>query len=267
MGNSQKQKYNNIYKMKEFAFNLPDYKITNNKQVKDKRILVLGVGTGRDVRYLVKNNDVYGIDFSSQALKIAKSFGIKVRRSNLDQPLEFKSKAFDIIVAKDILEHLESPLFLAKEIRRVLKDDGYAVINVPNHFFLPFRIRILFGGNMIWRSLGHDHTKLFNEWNYMHKVFFTWGGFKSFIKLSGFKISKTFWDFGTLAHYNQPEMVFKYLQQKLGKDGKLLLFFGKLSWSVFNFFFPKKLRLLLVSLRPGLLCSSFYVWVKPEIRK
>ena len=260
--NGQQEVYGKLYKTGEFEFDLPDYKITNNKKIIGKKILVLGVGSGRDVRFLCKENQVWGVDFSAEALKVAKRFGIKTDVADLSKNLKFRKDFFDIVIAKDVFEHLDYPMNLLTEIRRVLKRGGYSVLNVPNQFYWTFRLKILFGGNLVWKTLGHDHTKLFDEWDYMHVRFFTWNGFKNFIKMGGFKISKTFWDFGTLSHYSQPEFVISYLKQK-GLNNiyiDLLKFF----WSVFNFIFPRKLRSSIVSLSPSLFCTSFYVWCRKK---
>lgn len=46
--------------------------------------------------------------------------------------LPFKNKFFDKIVMCNVLEHLDTPMFALKEIRRVLKDTGKLIIVVPN---------------------------------------------------------------------------------------------------------------------------------------
>jgi SAM-dependent methyltransferase len=48
--------------------------------------------------------------------------------------LPFVDKGFTTVVATEILEHLEHPEIAIKEIRRVLKKPGRAVITVPNRY-------------------------------------------------------------------------------------------------------------------------------------
>ncbi len=265
---TQEKGYDNLYKQDVYLTpDIPDYKITQGRKVKNKKILVLGAGTARDIKYLLGDNDIWAVDNSGQAVKYLKSIGIKAYKLDLDQPLKTIKTTFDIIIAKDILEHLNNPVVLVSEMHRLISVSGYAVINVPNHFYLPMRMRMLFGKNIIWKSLSHDHTKLFEEWNYMHKIFFTWNGFKKLLKTNHLKIYKTFFDFGTLNHYSQPEMVFPYLLANNNNNKNMppieALKFG---WKIFNGIFPLKIRSYIVSLSPSLLCASFYVWVKP-IRK
>jgi len=245
---------------------IPDYKITNYKNIKNKKILVVGLGMGRDVAYLAKQNEVHGIDVSKEGLSIAREKGINVRIANVDgKKLPYPSNFFDIVICKDIFEHILNPLFLLLETRRVIKKNGYLVLNIPNHFFWWYRLRFLFGGNLLWNVIGQDHSKIYNEWDYMHIRFFTWKGLKKLIKEGDFKIKKTFWDFGTLAYYNNPEFAIPILVQKKNKS-----FFEKLIvkllpgiWRIFNIIFPPVLRAKIVSLDPGFFCASFYLWCTP----
>ncbi len=260
---SQIDKYDEVYKKSEYTeLEVPDYKITNGINVSGKNIFVVGAGTARDVKFLIPKNKVVAADYSISAVKHLKSLGIDAFQADLNNPIaKIKNKSMDIVVAKDILEHLEKPSVLMSEIARILKPKGYAVLDVPNHFFLPMRMRILFGNNLIWKTIDHNHTNDFKEWDYMHKIFFTWKGFQEFIKEHGLVVSKNFWDFGTLNHYSQPEMVMYHLKNK---NNKLVANIASVIWSVFNFVLPRSLRSFIVSLSPSLFCASFYVWVRPK---
>lgn len=50
--------------------------------------------------------------------------------------LKFKDETFDAVFALEVLEHVETPLEILKDIRRVLKRDGYAVFLVPTDSLL-----------------------------------------------------------------------------------------------------------------------------------
>jgi SAM-dependent methyltransferase len=45
--------------------------------------------------------------------------------------IPFKDKSFDSVLLDNVLEHIEKPSLLFKEIRRVLKPDGILLIGVP----------------------------------------------------------------------------------------------------------------------------------------
>ncbi len=244
---------------------LPDWKITDYKLVRDKKILSVGCGIGLDVWHLTRKNDVYGLDISEKAVDVARRHGIKAKVGDCQKKFPFKDKLFDIVVLKDILEHLVDPLWTLKEARRVLRDDGYIVVDLPNHFFLWFRLRVLFGKNLIWKGLVHDCTKIFDEWDYMHIRFFTYKGAIRFLKVAGFKPVNFFWDFGTLGHCQDPEMYYPVLRIKKKKSFQAKLFLALYPfYKIFDFFFPRKLRAFIVGLKPGLLCAEFYFWAEKD---
>jgi 2-polyprenyl-3-methyl-5-hydroxy-6-metoxy-1,4-benzoquinol methylase len=137
---------------------------------------------------LAKNNKIYAIDGSDYGVEEAKKHGIEAAVGDVSLSLHFQDKKFDIIILKDILEHIYNPIELLFEAKRVLKDSGYIILSLPNHFYFLFRLRILFGGNLIWKDLLHDHTKEFDEWNYQHVRFFTYKGLKKMLSTAGCSI-------------------------------------------------------------------------------
>ena len=53
-------------------------------------------------------------------------------RHNLNEKLPFKSSTFDAVIGLEVLEHLYNPYETMKEIKRVLKPNGQAIISMPN---------------------------------------------------------------------------------------------------------------------------------------
>lgn len=254
--------YNNWYNPHVYdERGLPDLKISDGKILTKKIILSIGGGMGTDVWYLTKENEVHLIDSSTAAVSIAKDHGIKSKKGDVCNRLPYLDESFDIIILKDILEHVIDPLTLLFEAKRILKKNGYVIVSVPNHFYLWFRLRILFGKNLLWKTFQHDHTKNQEEWNYMHVRFFTWTGFQRLISTTNFKIEKEFWDLGELAHYSDPEMFYQVLKDKANKSPQALLFLNIFYplYRFINFIFPKSFRSKIVSLNPGLLCAGFYL--------
>jgi len=266
----QKHYYERTYQEVTHEYGIPDRKISDGQILGGKRILSLGCGAGNDVWYLSDKNLVVGLDYAISGLEAGQRHRLQgvVGDLNLYPSLPFADGSFDIVICKDILEHILEPLIVLREVRRILKDDGYTVISVPNHFYLPFRLRILFGKGLIWRSIASDHSREYDEWNYMHIRFFTYKGFQRFLRIAGFRPEKWFWDFGTLAHYSNPDMwlepqLWKRAHgQPLSQRGKLGIYVIRPLWKVFNFLLPYPLRSAIVSLIPGLLCAGFYVKVR-----
>lgn len=268
----QQEHYEAAYGLADSEYGIPDRKIAAGHKLEGKRILVLGCGAGVDVWYLTQHNEVYGMDYASSGLEVAERHGMRVSACDLNAHpwLPFDGQYFDVIVCKDILEHILDPLTVLQEVRRVMRDDGYVVISVPNQFYLPTRIRILLGQGIVYRSFIEDHSQEYDEWNYMHIRFFTYKGFRRYLEAAGVYSERWFWDFGNLAHYHQPEMVFEpQLWKKkhgvpISRRAKLGLFLIRPVWKLFDLIFPLAARSKLVSICPGLLCSGFYVHCKKK---
>jgi len=262
----QQRYYETAYGEAAVGLGFPDPKITDGQPLIKKRILTLGGGTGNDVWHLTRKNFVVNADYARSGLRVGKQFGVQGVSANLNLPssLPFPDRTFDLVVCKDILEHLLEPLPVLQEAIRVLRDDGTIVISVPNHFYWPMRLRLLLGKGIIWRGLLSDHGAAYREWDYMHIRFFTYKGFRQFLDAAGLKPARFYWDFGNLAHYYDPEMWFQPQLQKraaglpLSSRAKFGLYVVRPLWRLFNLVFPKPFRSAVVSLRPGLLCGGFY---------
>ena len=49
-----------------------------------------------------------------------------------DEPLPFDEESFDGVVLKDVLEHVENPVTLVREVRRVLRPGGRVFASSPD---------------------------------------------------------------------------------------------------------------------------------------
>jgi ubiquinone/menaquinone biosynthesis C-methylase UbiE len=96
----------------------------------EKIILDVGVGMGRLLSYLPPEFEKYGVDISTEYLKIANTKGITVCKS-LIEDLPYKDDFFEIITCTDVLEHVLDLNAAVKEILRVTKPNGLIIIRVP----------------------------------------------------------------------------------------------------------------------------------------
>ena len=62
--------------------------------------------------------------------------------------LKIQDNFFDLIICKDVFEHLINPNHLVKEIHRILKPNGLLLSHVPNHFPLWGRLKFLIENNL-----------------------------------------------------------------------------------------------------------------------
>jgi SAM-dependent methyltransferase len=53
-------------------------------------------------------------------------------QANLNEPLPIDDASFDVVAAIEVIEHLENSYALLREISRILKPGGYAVVSTPN---------------------------------------------------------------------------------------------------------------------------------------
>ena len=110
-----------------------------------KRVLDLGCRSGALTRHFLEGNDVVGLDVDRAALAKAEALGIQPVQANVEEPLPFEEASFDAVVAGELLEHLQFPDGLVREIHRVLRPGGVVVGSVPNAYRLQGRLRFLRG--------------------------------------------------------------------------------------------------------------------------
>ena len=262
----QQHLYEQAYRAASNDFGMPDRKIIAEESALGKRILTLGGGDARDLWFVAQRATVINADYAQSGLQQGKSRGVLGVNLdfNLHATLPFAENSFDVVVCKDILEHVLSPLEILQEAARILKPDGKIIISVPNHFYFPMRLRLLLGRGILWRTTLCEHASRFHEWDYMHVRFFTYRGFREFLAAGGLLAEKFYWDFGTLAHYHDPERWFEPQLHKrkrgeaLSARSRFALAVLRPGWRLFNLLFPRKLRTWMVSLAPGLLCAGFY---------
>jgi SAM-dependent methyltransferase len=75
----------------------------------------------------------WGIDYDASLLREGlQRRGVRGIQADLNHALPLRSAAFDVVTAMDVIEHLTATEAFVREIYRVLKSGGYAVIATPN---------------------------------------------------------------------------------------------------------------------------------------
>ena len=99
------------------------------------RILDVGCGTGATTASLLGFGPVVGLDIGDAALRLARQRNVMVTRSNaVDLPV--RNQSFDVVVALDVLEHLDDDVAAIRSIRNTLAPDGVLIATVPAYEFL-----------------------------------------------------------------------------------------------------------------------------------
>lgn len=108
------------------------------------RALDLGAGQGALSEALkLRGFEVTAADINTAQFRAS---GVMCAKLDLNRPLPFAGGGFDLVLAVEILEHLESPRAFLREIFRVLRPGGLAVVSTPNITSLPSRVLFLATG-------------------------------------------------------------------------------------------------------------------------
>jgi SAM-dependent methyltransferase len=99
----------------------------------DARVLDIGTSTGSNLRMLSDLGFKYvtGVDVSDDAIRYCARKGLgHVKKGNVCA-LPFDDGSFDVVLATDIIEHVDDDDLALAEIARVLKPGGRVLITVP----------------------------------------------------------------------------------------------------------------------------------------
>ncbi len=99
-------------------------------------IVDVGCGTGATADLLQKYGMVVGVDISPLALAWCRQRGLNNLLLSAAETLPIASESVNVIVATDILEHLDDDVAVLREFYRVLKPGGYVVVTVPAYSIL-----------------------------------------------------------------------------------------------------------------------------------
>lgn len=103
------------------------------KPTEGQRVLEVGCGAGNVLEQIV-GADLTGIDLSEHLLEKARvRLRHRARLLKADAAsLPFDDGWFGVVYCTEVLEHVLDPRAVIREMRRVLRPDGVAVVSIPN---------------------------------------------------------------------------------------------------------------------------------------
>lgn len=103
----------------------------------DIKVLDIGCGSGLMLNALEDVGQTFGMDMSDDAINFSKEiFNGRIEKGLLPDQIPYEEDFFNLIIALDVIEHVDRDIDSLKAIRSHLVSDGKAVITVPAYMFL-----------------------------------------------------------------------------------------------------------------------------------
>lgn len=146
-------------------------KLTRVLRWRDRgKLLDIGCARGEFLNVAQRHFEVYGVETSATALERARAaFGSRVFGGDLREA-RFPAETFDVVTLFSTVEHLDDPVGVLRECRRVMREGGILVVKTPNFSSLN---RQLLGGEWSGYKLPE------------HRFFFTPGGIRRVFDRAG----------------------------------------------------------------------------------
>jgi 2-polyprenyl-3-methyl-5-hydroxy-6-metoxy-1,4-benzoquinol methylase len=167
--------------LEDAGFNKLETELISTNNIDKPRILDIGCAIGSLLAVLNDRGwETTGVEISYPQADYGK------QKRNLDirsLPLEenkFPGAFFNVVLASHLIEHLNNPAAIVREVHRILIPNGYFLVTTPNA--AGFQAR-LYGSR--WRSAIFDHlylfsaktlTRLLREQGFIVEKISTWGG-------------------------------------------------------------------------------------------
>jgi 2-polyprenyl-3-methyl-5-hydroxy-6-metoxy-1,4-benzoquinol methylase len=168
-------------------------------------VLDFGAGIGTLSRELLQHSQFDSITAADLMSAPGGLDGVRWIRADLNNPLPLPHASFDCIIAAEVIEHLENPRAMARELFRLLRPGATAILSTPN--------------NESWRSL-------ISLWRRGHHVAFCNGSYPAHITAL---LRKDFERVLTEAGFDVPEFHFSNYG---GIPGKPTLSWQQLSFGL-----------------------------------
>jgi SAM-dependent methyltransferase len=89
--------------------------------------------------------EMHGVELAPDRAALAAEKGVKVISADLCESLPYEDNSFDVVMSNQVIEHLADTDTFVREIRRILRPGGIAVVSTENLAAWHNVISLLFG--------------------------------------------------------------------------------------------------------------------------
>jgi len=123
---------------------------------------VLDIGCNKaEIQEFLPNVSYYGIDINKSVVEELKKKGLKVYCADLNKNRLSLKKKFDYVLLLDILEHVVSPIILIGKSKKMVSNEGYIIISLPNDYHFFNKLRFLFNKEITPAFIQYGHLHIF----------------------------------------------------------------------------------------------------------
>lgn len=157
-------------------------------------------GFTQELARKIGTSEICGFDLVDEFVQAAEAKGIKVYLGDLNNPLPLDSDTFDVVHANQVIEHLHETDTFVKEIYRILKRGGYAIIATDNLAGLHNMLSLVLGFQP-FSACPSNEVHIGNPIDFYYRMetnrkypahlrIFTYRGLKELFEYHGFKVEK-----------------------------------------------------------------------------
>lgn len=168
-------------------------------------VLDCGCADGKftvEVAKKIETKRVFGIEIVEKLANEARERGINVKRADLNGKFHFEDESVDVVVSNQVIKHFYNTTNFIKEIHRVLRKGGYAVISTGNLASWHNIFALILGWQLFSLSniskdrlgVGNPFSLLRNQKlslsSMQHIRVFAYRGLREIFEIHGFKVEK-----------------------------------------------------------------------------
>lgn len=99
---------------------------------KTNRMIDVGCGIGYFLEAAKERGwDVYGTEYTDEAVAICRSKGIKMQQGKLNAS-NYESASFDVLISIEVIEHINNPSEEVEHFSRIVRPGGAVYLTTPN---------------------------------------------------------------------------------------------------------------------------------------